>query len=67
MAKNVILAGVKSLTVLDTGLTEIADLGSQFYLKKEHVGKVSRADASIGQLTSLNKYVKVAPDSHRAK
>lgn len=33
---------------------------TQFYLKSEHVGKVSRAEASISELTALNKYVAVS-------
>lgn len=59
IAKNVILAGVKSVTLLDDGLCEIADLGSQFYLTPGDVGK-PRAAASLQQLTGLNSYVKTS-------
>jgi ubiquitin-activating enzyme E1 len=38
-AKNVILAGVKSVTVHDTADTGIQDLSAQFYLSKADVGR----------------------------
>jgi len=38
-AKNVILAGVKSVTLHDVANTEIQDLSAQFYLSKADVGK----------------------------
>ena len=46
IAKNLVLAGPNSVTVSDTELVKIQDLGSNFYLKKEDVGKKSRAQAS---------------------
>jgi ubiquitin-activating enzyme E1 len=58
-AKNLILAGPASVTLYDPTLTRINDLGSNFYLTKEHVGKVSRAEASVTQLRELNPHVKV--------
>jgi len=59
-AKNVVLAGVKSVSLLDQSLVSIADLGAQFYLTEEHVGKVTRAAASLAQLQTLNPYVAVS-------
>lgn len=38
-AKNVILAGVKSVTIHDAADTGIQDLSAQFYLSKADVGK----------------------------
>lgn len=38
-AKNVVLAGVKSVTLHDNEKAELADLSSQFYLQPEDVGK----------------------------
>ena len=38
-AKNVILAGVKSVTIHDTADTGIQDLSAQFYLGKADVGR----------------------------
>ncbi|KIP07009.1 hypothetical protein PHLGIDRAFT_71743 [Phlebiopsis gigantea 11061_1 CR5-6] len=62
IAKNIILAGVKSVTVFDPEPVEIKDLSSQvisyFFLRKEDVGK-SRADAAVPRLAELNAYVPV--------
>ena len=56
IAKNIILGGVKSVTLHDTDNAEIADLSSQFYLTEEDVGK-NRATVSLGKLGELNGYV----------
>ena len=53
-AKNLILAGPKSVTLFDPTLVAIEDLSSNFYFKEQDVGKVSRADASVEQLSELN-------------
>eukprot|EP01111_Echinosteliopsis_oligospora_P018356 TRINITY_DN8368_c0_g1_i1.p1 TRINITY_DN8368_c0_g1~~TRINITY_DN8368_c0_g1_i1.p1 ORF type:complete len:1024 (-),score=345.47 TRINITY_DN8368_c0_g1_i1:36-3107(-) len=58
IAKNVTLAGVKSLTVYDKDLTTIADLSSQFYLTEADVGK-QRGQASADKIAELNNYVAV--------
>ena len=39
VAKNIILGGVKSVTLHDEENAEIIDLSSQFYLNEEDVGK----------------------------
>lgn len=59
VAKNLILAGPKSVSLFDPSLTEMKDLGSNFYTEEKHVGKVSRADACLSKLQELNPYVKV--------
>lgn len=59
IAKNVILTGVKSVTIHDNTICSIPDLSSQFYLKSEDVGQRSRAAASLDRLAELNQYVKV--------
>lgn len=56
VAKNVILAGVKSVTLHDQQNCEIADLSSQFYVTEAAIGK-NRAEVSCGQLSELNHYV----------
>ncbi|XP_065832204.1 ubiquitin-like modifier-activating enzyme 1, partial [Oscarella lobularis] len=56
IAKNVILSGVKSVTIHDTGNVAIADLSSQFFLKKDDIGK-NRAAVSLPRLAELNTYV----------
>eukprot|EP00240_Pyramimonas_obovata_P000304 CAMPEP_0118925072 /NCGR_PEP_ID=MMETSP1169-20130426/2996_1 /TAXON_ID=36882 /ORGANISM="Pyramimonas obovata, Strain CCMP722" /LENGTH=1012 /DNA_ID=CAMNT_0006866271 /DNA_START=199 /DNA_END=3237 /DNA_ORIENTATION=- len=57
-AKNIVLAGVKGLTIQDTGLVELKDLGAQFYLKEDDVGK-NRAEACAARLQELNTAVNV--------
>jgi len=59
VAKNVILAGVKSVTLFDATVVATADLGSQFYLTEADVGKATRAQASHHKLQELNSYVDV--------
>lgn len=56
IAKNVILAGVKSLTIADDTPTAIADLSSQFYLTEQDVGKPRAASCAM-KLAELNEYV----------
>uniref|UniRef100_A0AAR2M1Q8 E1 ubiquitin-activating enzyme n=1 Tax=Pygocentrus nattereri TaxID=42514 RepID=A0AAR2M1Q8_PYGNA len=58
IAKNVILGGVKSVTLHDQGVAEWQDLSSQFYLREEDLGK-NRAEVSQGRLAELNSYVPV--------
>jgi ubiquitin-activating enzyme E1 len=62
VAKNVILAGVKSVTLWDPSPTTLLDLSAQFYLSEADVGK-PRADASAAKLAELNQYVPVTVES----
>ncbi|KAM9361812.1 ubiquitin-like modifier-activating enzyme 1 [Symphorus nematophorus] len=59
IAKNVILSGVKSVTVQDEGQTTWTDLSSQFFLKESHLGQ-NRATCSLQQLSDLNPRVRVS-------
>eukprot|EP00899_Mesostigma_viride_P027629 jgi/Mesvir1/8050/Mv18206-RA.1 len=59
VAKNVILAGVKSVTLHDEGDTELLDLSAQFYLTEADVGK-NRAQACCSRLQELNNSVHVS-------
>lgn len=56
IAKNVILAGVKSVTLHDTANCTLKDLSSQFYLSESLIG-ANRAVASCNHLSELNNYV----------
>ncbi|KAJ8936851.1 hypothetical protein NQ318_012812 [Aromia moschata] len=56
IAKNVILGGVKSVTLHDEIVCTIRDLSSQFYFSESDIGK-NRADACCKQLSELNNYV----------
>ncbi|XP_026512826.1 ubiquitin-like modifier-activating enzyme 7 isoform X4 [Terrapene carolina triunguis] len=58
IAKNIILAGVKSITVHDPGNAQWSDLSSQFFLSESDVGR-NRAVASQQLLAELNSYVPV--------
>ncbi|KAG6300421.1 hypothetical protein E4U09_006893 [Claviceps aff. purpurea] len=58
IAKNIALAGVKSLTLYDPAPVEIADLSSQFFLTPEDVGK-PRHDATTPRVAELNAYTPV--------
>jgi len=60
IAKNVVLSGVKSVTIKDDTIASANDLGTQFFLRKEDVqaGR-PRAAGCIGRLAELNSYVKV--------
>uniref|UniRef100_A0A8C7XNC9 E1 ubiquitin-activating enzyme n=1 Tax=Oryzias sinensis TaxID=183150 RepID=A0A8C7XNC9_9TELE len=59
IAKNVILSGVKAVTVQDEGSAVWSDLSSQFYLRECHLGQ-NRASCSLQQLSSLNPHVEVS-------
>lgn len=58
-AKNLILAGPKSVTISDRTLVELTDLGSNFYLTHDHIGKTTREEACLPHLKELNPYVTV--------
>ncbi|EIN10793.1 ubiquitin activating enzyme [Punctularia strigosozonata HHB-11173 SS5] len=58
IAKNLALAGVKSVTIYDPEPVAVADLSSQFFLREEDIGK-PRAAATVGRLAELNAYVPV--------
>ena len=60
MAKNLILAGPKQVTLYDPRKVTVEDVGRNFYCRPEHVGKVSRAEASLDQLKDLNSNVHVS-------
>ncbi|CAN6620583.1 ubiquitin-activating enzyme E1 1 [Trichomonascus vanleenenianus] len=59
IAKNVALAGVKSLALYDPSPVKVADLASQFFLKSGDVGK-PRDESTRGRLAELNSYVPVS-------
>lgn len=58
IAKNVILGGVKSVTLHDSTPCTYTDLSSQFYLSENDIGK-NRAEVSCPKLAELNSYVPV--------
>ncbi|PKX99404.1 ubiquitin-activating enzyme E1 [Aspergillus novofumigatus IBT 16806] len=58
IAKNIALAGVKSLTLYDPAPVVISDLSSQFFLQPQEVGK-PRAEVTAPRVAELNSYVPV--------
>lgn len=59
IAKNCVLAGVKSVTIHDEEPATWSDLSSQFFLREEDVG-TNRANATCPRLAELNSYVPVS-------
>lgn len=57
-AKNVILAGVRSVAIWDPEAVEMGDLAAQYYLTEEDVGR-RRDECSVARLAELNTYVPV--------
>ncbi|KAI9732305.1 MAG: E1 ubiquitin-activating protein [Cirrosporium novae-zelandiae] len=64
IAKNIALAGVKSLTLFDPTPAAIADLSSQFFLRESDVGK-PRAEVTQPRVAELNSYTPI--DIHPSK
>lgn len=64
IAKNLVLAGIGSLTIIDHDNVTEADLGAQFLVSLEegHVG-MNRAQASLAAIQKLNPRVSVIVDT----
>ncbi|KAK2161943.1 hypothetical protein LSH36_107g04046 [Paralvinella palmiformis] len=60
IAKNIVLAGIKSLTIQDGSQATYLDLGCQFFITEDDVksGK-NRAETSAVRISELNPYVSV--------
>eukprot|EP01147_Barroeca_monosierra_P000052 gene51-3448_t len=59
LCKNLVLAGIHSLTLVDDGSVQHRDLVAQFFLTENDIG-CSRAETSVPHLQTLNPKVKVA-------
>ena len=53
-AKNIILTGPEEVDIYDPSLVKINDLGSNFFLSEEDVGKKNRDVACLSKLSELN-------------
>eukprot|EP00440_Ansanella_granifera_P029073 gb/GFBE01031580.1/.p1 GENE.gb/GFBE01031580.1/~~gb/GFBE01031580.1/.p1 ORF type:complete len:1057 (+),score=305.11 gb/GFBE01031580.1/:1-3171(+) len=62
-AKNLILAGPAAVILHDDAVAEMRDLGANFYITEQDVGKRTRAQACLEQLSQLNQYVNVSVHS----
>ncbi|KAK1020381.1 E1 ubiquitin-activating protein aos1, partial [Friedmanniomyces endolithicus] len=58
IAKNLTLAGINSLTIIDDEPVSEEDLGSQYFVREEDIGK-PRAEAAIPRIRDLNPAVTI--------
>ncbi|AAS52413.2 AEL271Cp [Eremothecium gossypii ATCC 10895] len=62
VAKNLVLSGIGSLTILDNRVAAAEDLGSQFLLAEEDLGRL-RAEVGAARLRDMNPRVSLAVDA----
>ena len=68
VAKNLVLAGVGSLTILDDAVVSESDLGAQFFLSEsDNVVGQNRAQAACAAIQKLNPRVHVHVDADGIK
>jgi ubiquitin-like 1-activating enzyme E1 A len=65
IAKNLVLAGIHSLTIVDHAVVTEADLGAQFFISESDIGQ-NRAMAAAPQIRKLNPRVEVIVDTGNA-
>ncbi|KAM6220901.1 ubiquitin-like modifier-activating enzyme 6 [Rhynchocyon petersi] len=64
IAKNIVLAGIKALTIHDTEICQPWDLGTNFFICENDVLKRrNRAEAVLQHIAELNPYVHVSSSS----
>lgn len=66
VAKNLTLSGIRSITLLDHEIVTETDLGAQFCISSEDLGK-NRAEAAAVQVRKLNPRVEVIVDQENIK
>lgn len=59
VAKNIVLAGIGEVRILDSSMTTDEDLGANYFLGEDDVGSKTRAEGSQGRLQELNPLCKV--------
>lgn len=62
IAKNLVLAGIGSLTIVDHELVTVNDLGAQFFISESDIG-TNRAEAAAPQIRKLNPRVHIIVDT----
>ena len=60
VAKNIILSGAHLVHIHDSSIAKINDLGSNFYLSSDDVGKKPRDEACLKNLSSLNPSTQIS-------
>ncbi|KAM9677988.1 ubiquitin-like modifier-activating enzyme 6 isoform 1-T1 [Trichechus inunguis] len=64
IAKNIVLAGIKALTIHDTENCQPWDLGTNFFICEDDVANMrNRAEAVLQHIAELNPYVHVTSSS----
>ncbi|CAL8274326.1 unnamed protein product [Gadus morhua 'NCC'] len=64
IAKNIVLAGVKTVTLHDTKQCEVWDLGINFFIRQDDVfNQRTRVEAVFPRIVELNPYVHVEKSS----
>ncbi|KAJ5812499.1 SUMO activating enzyme [Penicillium riverlandense] len=66
VAKNLVLAGIGSLTIIDHEIVKEDDLSAQFFVSEEHVGQ-NRAQAAGPQIHKMNPRVDLQIDTDDVK
>ncbi|XP_062987473.1 ubiquitin-like modifier-activating enzyme 6 [Elgaria multicarinata webbii] len=60
IAKNIVLAGIKALTIHDTKQCRTWDLGTNFFIREDDILNLrNRAEATLHHIAELNPYVQV--------
>ncbi|EEH16663.1 hypothetical protein PABG_06750 [Paracoccidioides brasiliensis Pb03] len=62
VAKNLVLVGIGSLTIIDNATVREEDVGAQFFLSEEHISQ-NRAEAAAPQIRQMNPRVQVTVEA----
>nr|KMM66977.1 SUMO1 activating enzyme subunit 1 [Coccidioides posadasii RMSCC 3488] len=66
IAKNLVLAGIGSLTLLDNETVREEDLGAQFFISEDNIGQ-NRAEAAAPRIRQMNPRVQLHVDTEDVK
>lgn len=64
VAKNIVLAGIGRLTVLDGSVVSEEDLSAALFFRDSDVGQARIAEAPLDRLRRLNPHVQVSGEAH---
>ena len=56
IAKNLVLAGIGSMTIQDDQSVQEDDLGSQFFVSEQHIGQNVSIDDRRTRFSNLNHF-----------
>ena len=66
-SKNLILTGIKSLTILDQNICQQEDLSWNFFLNEKDIGIQRKDESILNKLKELNTYVEVKVENDLEK